>query len=62
MNIIHSFSGSKIEDAKLEEVADKAFEAIMSGLPEEARTYEVALYVVEKIKNKINASKIYYRW
>lgn len=58
MNIIHSFSGNKIEDTKLEEVADRAFEAIMSGLPEEARTYEVSLYVIEKIKNKINASRI----
>lgn len=58
MEIIKTIAGKTIEKARVEQIAGRAFEKIMSELPEEVRTYDMGLYVVRVIEEKIKGSTI----
>ena len=58
MEIIRTISGKQVEKVRVDRIAQRAFEKIMSELPEEVRTYDMGLYVVKTIEEKIKGSKI----
>ncbi len=55
---VESLSGVIIEERIIDAAAEKAVQAMMSELPEEAQTYDVLMYVAKRTKEKIKGSKI----
>ena len=51
-----SNNGNGIEGEKLDEIARKAIETILSELPEEVRTYDIVNTILEEAKYKFDDS------
>lgn len=51
-------SGFGMREDELKNIAEKLAKLIMSELPEEIRTYEVAAYMLEMIEAEIGAMEI----
>ena len=53
-----SNNGNGIEGEKLDEIARKAIETILSELPEEVRTYDIVNTILEEAKNQLNGMNV----
>lgn len=51
-------SGETVPEEDIDRAAVGVINAIMSELPEEARTYDAALYVIRRAKEKLKGSKV----
>lgn len=53
-----SNNGNGIEGEKLDEIARKAIETILSELPEEVRTYDIVNMILEEAKYQLNGMNV----
>lgn len=53
-----SNNGNGIEGEKLDEIARKAIETILSELPEEVRTYDIVNTILEEAKYQLNGMNV----
>lgn len=51
-------SGETVPEEDIDRAAVGVINAIMSELPEESRTYDAALYVIRRAKEKLKGSKV----
>lgn len=56
--IVLSNNGNGIEGEKLDEIARKAIETILSELPEEVRTYDIVNTILEEAKYQLNGMNV----
>ena len=50
--VVQTLSGKYIEMELVNDISDGVIEYIMSRLPEEARTFDVVMYVLKNAKKK----------
>lgn len=55
---IVSNNGNGIEGEKLDEIARKAIETILSELPEEVRTYDIVNTILEEVKYQLDGMNV----
>ena len=55
---IVSNNGNGIEGEKLDEIARKAIETILSELPEDVRTYDIVNTILEEVKYQLDGMNV----
>lgn len=56
--IVVSNNGEGIEGEKIDKIARKAIEMILSELPEEVRTYDIVNTILEEAKHQLNGMNV----
>lgn len=59
--ILRTISGTAVEMSLINDIADEVIKQIKSKLPEEARTYDTAKYILRIANEKIEGSKMDYK-
>ncbi len=59
--ILRTISGTVVEMSLINNIADEVIKQIKSKLPEEARTYDAAKYILRIADEKIEGSKMDYK-
>lgn len=58
MVLVESLAGELIDDDTLSKVAESVIRTLKSELPQEAQTYDVLIYTLQKVTEKIKGSKL----
>ena len=56
--ILQTIAGEFVDENEIDAIAEKITKEIMSLLPEDAKTFDVALYVLKKAKTIIKGSRV----
>ena len=56
--VLMSNNGEGIEGEKVDEIARKAIEAILSELPEEVRTYDIVKTILDEMLYQLNGINV----
>lgn len=59
--ILRTISGTVVEMSLINNIADEVIKQIKSKLPEEARTFDTAKYILRIANEKIEGSKMDYK-
>lgn len=59
--VVQTLSGEYIEMELVNDISDGVIEYIMSRLPEEARTFDVVMYVLKNAKKREKGKKMLYK-
>lgn len=59
--ILRTISGTVVEMSLINDIADEIVQYIKSRLPEEARIYDTAKYILKISNEKIEGSKMSYK-
>lgn len=55
---IKTVSGKIIKKEEVDVLVEKVHELILNELPEETRTYDMALFVIKEVKRRMKGAKI----
>lgn len=55
---VQSISGITMDLNRIDDIAEKVLSQIMFELPEEAQTYDMALYILKRAKIKVKGMQV----
>lgn len=55
---VYTIAGAEVAQDKINDIGEQIVQLIMSELPEEAQTYDVALYILRNAKMRIRGSRL----